>query len=122
MKDTIEKIRFQKYKSFPESVKHEIDVQKPICLIIGRNSSGKSSVVDIFELVFNSIRREQAELTFIQSINIELGLTLTENHLVYFNSKFILVLYIIRVNMQRILLAVLFGLDSMGMIICCLAT
>lgn len=88
MKDTIEKLRFQKYKSFSESVKHEIDVIKPICLVIGRNSSGKSSVIDILEFVFNSITRKRAETTFIQSINIELGLTLTENHLSAFNSKF----------------------------------
>ena len=47
-------IRFDSYKSFDKDGPFRMNVEKNITLIIGRNNSGKSSLIDIIEGVVNS--------------------------------------------------------------------
>lgn len=55
MNELLQKIGFSKYKSFDSDFDtFELDADSNISLIIGRNNSGKSSVIDVVEKAFNS--------------------------------------------------------------------
>lgn len=47
--DYLKKIKFKDYKSFSSGDLHDIYFDKNIALVIGRNNSGKSSIVDVIE-------------------------------------------------------------------------
>lgn len=49
--DDITKIVFENYKCFKNKV--ELDNLKPINIIIGKNNIGKSSILDIIEMIYN---------------------------------------------------------------------
>ena len=85
MQDKIEKVRFNNYKSFLDINKNRLDITKPVCLIIGRNSSGKSSVIDVFEYIFSL---EKSMATTFNGAEIQLGFTITDDCLAPFNSSY----------------------------------
>ncbi len=74
MHDGITKIAFKNYKSFPDDHQAEMDLSVPICLIIGRNNSGKSSVIDVIEYIYKLEDN-------IKPIDIDLSFIFDENHL-----------------------------------------
>lgn len=47
-KDMITKIKFKNYKAFPDLEELEL---RPVTLIIGKNSSGKSSILKLIALL-----------------------------------------------------------------------
>ena len=47
MFDRIDTIRFKNYKSFTGSAFEELDFSKPVNVFIGKNNTGKSSIVDM---------------------------------------------------------------------------
>ena len=57
MYDQISKMRFIGYKSFTGTDFKEMDIDKPLCLIIGKNNSGKSSILDILEHVYGNYEK-----------------------------------------------------------------
>lgn len=81
--DEIKKIRFLKYKSFTGDNQEEINLEAPVCLIIGRNSSGKSSIIDILETVYKN--NSPKELN-VDEMGIQLAFELTQNHLSAFTN------------------------------------
>ncbi len=66
----ITKITFENYKAFSE--KQEIEI-KPITILIGKNSSGKSAVSKLFPLFENSLSNNQNEPLLLSNSNVELG-------------------------------------------------
>lgn len=60
----IKKIRFQNYKAF--SSQEELEL-RPVTLIIGKNSSGKSSVLKLFPLLASMVNEDN----WISSLNIK---------------------------------------------------
>lgn len=82
-KDEIKKIRFLKYKSFTGDNQEEISLESPVCLIIGRNNSGKSSIIDILETVYKNIIPKEVN---IQEMGIQLSFNLTPKHLGAFSN------------------------------------
>ncbi|WP_159786645.1 DUF3696 domain-containing protein [Sodalinema gerasimenkoae] len=63
-------IEFANYKSFSERQKIEL---KPITLLIGKNSSGKSSICKLFTLLENSLSGEIDEPLLLKNKEVELG-------------------------------------------------
>lgn len=76
--DDIKKIRFLKYKSFTGNNQEEINLEVPVCLIIGRNSSGKSSIIDILETIYKNYPPKELN---VDEMGIQLAFELTPNHL-----------------------------------------
>ena len=76
--DDIKKIRFLKYKSFTGDNQEEINLEVPVCLIIGRNSSGKSSIIDILETIYKNYPPKELN---VDEMGIQLAFELTPNHL-----------------------------------------
>lgn len=67
----LEKIKFKNYKLFKDVQELEI---KPITIVIGKNSSGKSAVLKLFTLIEDSLSRSFPEPLHTTSSNgIELG-------------------------------------------------
>ena len=52
MFDKIYKLRFKNFKCFTCSDFEEIDFSKPLNLLIGKNNSGKSSILDLLRYVY----------------------------------------------------------------------
>ncbi len=84
MQDELQSISFSYYKSFHSDHMETIDLTAPICLIIGRNNSGKSSLIDILEFVYNKkiCDRLLGTLTEIQPT-----FSLSEKHLLAFSQN-----------------------------------
>lgn len=81
--DEIKKIKFLKFKSFTGETINKINLETPICLIIGRNSSGKSSILDILEIIYkNNLPKEVS----VDEMGIQLSFPLTLKHLSAFNN------------------------------------
>ena len=59
MFDRIDTIRFKKYKSFTGSAFEELDFTKPVNVFIGKNNSGKSSVLDIIDFLYCDINTDE---------------------------------------------------------------
>src|SRR5215204_1234222 len=66
----IKSISFENYKAFSE--KQTIQL-KPITVLIGKNSSGKSSIAKLFTLLENSLSGEINEPLLIKNNGVELG-------------------------------------------------
>lgn len=66
----LKSISFEKYKTFYE--KQTIQL-KPITILIGKNSSGKSSIAKLFTLLENSLSGEIDEPLLLSNNEVELG-------------------------------------------------
>lgn len=66
----IKSISFENYKAFPE--KQTIQL-KPITMLIGKNSSGKSSIAKLFTLLENSLSGKNDEPLLVKNQGVELG-------------------------------------------------
>ncbi|MCA6575255.1 MAG: DUF3696 domain-containing protein [Pseudanabaena sp. M57BS1SP1A06MG] len=66
----LKSISFEKYKAFYE--KQTIQL-KPITILIGKNSSGKSSIAKLFTLLENSLSGEIDEPLLLSNNEVELG-------------------------------------------------
>lgn len=66
----LKSISFENYKSFHE--KQTIQL-KPITILIGKNSSGKSSIAKLFTLLENSLSGEIEEPLLLSNNEVELG-------------------------------------------------
>ena len=51
--DEPEKLLFSEYKSFKTNERYEINLNKNVTLIIGRNNTGKSSLIDVLEMIYD---------------------------------------------------------------------
>ena len=79
----VKRIRFTGYKSF-NGLLNEINVEVPISLIIGRNNSGKSSVIDVIEYIFNIF---DMDTSVDNHTEIELSFEILEEYLKYFDKN-----------------------------------
>lgn len=59
MFDKIDTIRFKNYKSFTDSAFEEMDFTKPVNVFIGKNNTGKSSILDVIEYLYCDINTEE---------------------------------------------------------------
>lgn len=59
MFDRIDMICFKNYKSFTGSAFQELDFTKPVNVFIGKNNSGKSSILDIIDFLYCDINTEE---------------------------------------------------------------
>ena len=59
MFDRIDTIRFKNYKSFSSSAFEELDFSKPVNVFIGKNNSGKSSILDIIGFLYCDINSDR---------------------------------------------------------------
>lgn len=66
----IKSISFENYKAFAEKQTLEL---KPITLLIGKNSSGKSSIAKLFTLLENSLSGKIQEPLLMNNNGVELG-------------------------------------------------
>jgi predicted ATPase len=66
----INKISFKNYKSFKELQELEL---KPITVLIGKNSSGKSAVAKLPTLIENSLKGQFSDPLLLINNNVELG-------------------------------------------------
>lgn len=66
----IKSISFENYKAFAEKQTLEL---KPITLLIGKNSSGKSSIAKLFTLLENSLSGNIQEPLLMNNNGVELG-------------------------------------------------
>jgi predicted ATPase len=66
----IKSISFENYKAFSEKQTLEI---KPITVLIGKNSSGKSSIAKLFALLENSLSGKIDEPLLVKNNGVELG-------------------------------------------------
>lgn len=66
----IKSISFENYKAFPE--KQTIHL-KPITILIGKNSSGKSSIAKLFTLLESSLSGKVDEPLLLKNNGVELG-------------------------------------------------
>lgn len=73
--DTVKRIQFQGYKSFKEL--QEIRMDNAITVLIGKNNSGKSSILDIIEYVYDADKQKRAD--GLGQINV--GFELDETHM-----------------------------------------
>ena len=72
MKDEVKRIRFRHYKSFDTDEYSELDLSKNVCLIIGRNNSGKSSVINVLETVYDKkLNNADSEILLAFNFNHE---------------------------------------------------
>lgn len=58
MFDKIDTIRFKNYKSFTGSAFVELDFSKPVNVFIGKNNTGKSSILDIIDFLYSDINTD----------------------------------------------------------------
>ena len=63
-------ISFENYKAFYEQQTIQL---KPITILIGKNSSGKSSIAKLFTLLENSLSGEIDEPLLLSNNGVELG-------------------------------------------------
>jgi len=68
--DKLKSISFENYKAFKEKQNLEI---RPITLLIGKNSSGKSAVAKLFTLLENSLSENIKEPLLLNNNGVELG-------------------------------------------------
>ncbi|MCP2732393.1 AAA family ATPase, partial [Limnofasciculus baicalensis] len=66
----IKSISFQNYKAFYEKQTMQL---KPVTILIGKNSSGKSSIAKLFTLFENSLMGNFDEPLLLQNNGVELG-------------------------------------------------
>jgi len=66
----IKSISFEKYKAFSENQTMRL---KPITVLIGKNSSGKSSIAKLFTLLENSLMGNIDEPLLLKNNGVELG-------------------------------------------------
>lgn len=66
----IKSISFENYKAFKEEQKLEL---KPITLLLGKNSSGKSVITKLFTLLDNSLSRRIDAPLLLNNYGVELG-------------------------------------------------
>lgn len=59
MFDKIDTIRFKNYKSFTGSAIEEMDFSKPVNVFIGKNNTGKSSILDIIDFLYSDINTDE---------------------------------------------------------------
>ncbi|MBK7442854.1 MAG: AAA family ATPase [Bacteroidetes bacterium] len=64
------KIEFENYKSFKEN---QILNLKPITILIGKNNSGKSSIIKLLTLINDSLNSEIEEPILLDNLNSNLG-------------------------------------------------
>lgn len=62
MFDRIDTIRFKNYKSFIGSAFEELDITQPVNVFIGKNNSGKSSILDIIDFLYCDINTERGRI------------------------------------------------------------
>ena len=77
MFDEISKLRFKNFKSFTDSDFEELDLTKPLILLMGKNNSGKSSILDLLNYVY---LKDGSEEKYALHKMVESG---TELHLGY---------------------------------------
>lgn len=63
-------ISFENYKAFQEKQTLEL---RPVTILIGKNSSGKSSVAKLFTLLENSLSQKISEPLLVKNEGVELG-------------------------------------------------
>jgi predicted ATPase len=66
----LNKISFKNYKSFKERQELEL---KPITILIGKNSAGKSAITKLFTLIENSLTGSFPEPLLLENDGVELG-------------------------------------------------
>lgn len=66
----IKRIRFKNYKAFSGDEVLEV---KPITLIIGKNSSGKSSILKLFPMLSKILNNENREPLYLNNYGISMG-------------------------------------------------
>ncbi len=66
----IKSISFENYKAFSEQQTMQL---KPITVLIGKNSSGKSSIAKLFTLLENSLMGDIDEPLLLKNNGVELG-------------------------------------------------
>ena len=59
MFDRIDTICFKNYKCFTGSAFEELDFTKPVNVFIGKNNTGKSSILDIIDFLYCDINTEE---------------------------------------------------------------
>lgn len=59
MFDRIDTIRFKNYKSFDDNKFEELDFSKRVNVFIGKNNTGKSSILDIIDFLYCDINTEK---------------------------------------------------------------
>ena len=62
MFDRIDTIRFKNYKCFTGSAFEELDLTQPVNVFIGKNNSGKSSILDIIDFLYCDINTERGRI------------------------------------------------------------
>lgn len=62
MFDRIDTIRFKNYKCFTGSAFEELDLTQPVNVFIGKNNSGKSSILDIIDFLYCDINSERGRI------------------------------------------------------------
>ncbi|MBD2674588.1 AAA family ATPase, partial [Aphanizomenon flos-aquae FACHB-1416] len=66
----VKSISFKNYKAFYEEQTMQL---KPITILIGKNSSGKSSIAKLFTLLENSLNGDINEPILLNNKGVELG-------------------------------------------------
>ncbi|AFZ56076.1 DUF3696 domain-containing protein [Anabaena cylindrica FACHB-243] len=66
----VKSISFENYKAFYEKQTMQL---KPITILIGKNSSGKSSIAKLFTLLENSLKGDNDEPLLLKNNGVELG-------------------------------------------------
>ncbi|WP_246605502.1 AAA family ATPase [Sphaerospermopsis torques-reginae] len=66
----IKSVSFENYKAFYEKQTMQL---KPITILIGKNSSGKSSIAKLFTLLENSLNGDINEPILLNNKGVELG-------------------------------------------------
>jgi predicted ATPase len=68
----ITKISFENYKSFKEKQTLEL---RPMTILIGKNSSGKSAVLKMLPMIENALNADFDEPLLVDNYGIELGVS-----------------------------------------------
>ena len=69
----VKSVSFENYKAFSEKQTMQL---KPITILIGKNSSGKSSIAKLFTLLENSLNGDIDEPLRLKNNGVELGASL----------------------------------------------
>ncbi|SEL98411.1 AAA domain-containing protein [Butyrivibrio sp. ob235] len=72
-------LEFDSYKSFSRNETHQLELGTNITLIIGKNNSGKSSVIDVIESLFRKVHI--ADIRGVDKDKLRPAFKLDEGHI-----------------------------------------